>query len=192
MNSSRRRSFVSKPNFQLKLTIVFMLVVTIVANLVGGICYLFISEQVGALLAQNPDALPGLDMPMVARFLIPKILLAEAISLCLVFILSILITHTIAGPVYRLEKVAAEIGQGNLSIVTRLRPKDELKELADAFNDMTEGLVDRIQAVRDAVDRAAEADDGDLSAVQAALDEFRLPDERAAAPEDEDLEVREV
>ena len=33
---SRRRSYVSKPNFQLKLTIVFMLVVTIVANLVGG------------------------------------------------------------------------------------------------------------------------------------------------------------
>ena len=52
MHTSRRRSFVSKPNFQLKLTIVFMLVVTIVANLVGGICYLFISERVGEFLDQ--------------------------------------------------------------------------------------------------------------------------------------------
>jgi len=185
---SRRRSYVSKPNFQLKLTIIFMLVVTIVANLVGGICYLFISEQVGAFLQQNPDALPGLDMEMVARFLIPKILLAEAISLCLVFILSILITHTIAGPVYRLERVAEEIGRGNLSIVTRLRPKDELKELADAFNAMTDGLVDRLRGIRKAVEAAEASDDGDLADVKAALDEFVLPEDDVAPAEDPEPE----
>ncbi len=177
MNSSRRRTFISKPNFQLKLTIIFMLVVTIVANLVGGICYLFISDQVASYLQTNPDVLPGLDMAMVAQFLIPKILLAEAISLMLVFILSILITHTIAGPVYRLEKVAAEIAEGNLTISTRLRPKDELKELADAFNEMTSRLAARLRAIRQAVDEAEATGAKDLAEVRALLSEFRLPED---------------
>ena len=39
MSTTRRRSYVSKPTFQIKLTIIFMLMVTIVANLVGGLCY---------------------------------------------------------------------------------------------------------------------------------------------------------
>lgn len=173
---SRRRSFVSKPNFQLKLTIVFMLVVTIVANLVGGICYLFISEKVAEILANNPEAFAGIDMANVAEFLVPRILLAEAISLCVVFILSILITHTIAGPVFRLERTAESIGEGNLAIVTRLRPRDEFKELADAMNEMAGSLASKLLRIRKAVEDAEAAGGEDFSEVYAAFDEFVLPD----------------
>jgi methyl-accepting chemotaxis protein len=173
----RRTSFVSKPNFQLKLTIIFMLMVTIVANLVGGICYLFISEKVAALLAQNPEIFAGVEMADVARFLIPKILLAEAISLCIVFILSILITHTIAGPVYRMEQTAKEIGEGNLALVTRLRPRDEFKELADALNQMAFLLSKRIRQIRFAVEEVEAAGDRDFSTIYKAFDGLRLAGE---------------
>jgi len=177
----RRRSFVSKPNFQLKLTIVIMLVVTIVANLVGAICYLFISEKVSQIIAANQADFAGIGMNEVAQFLVPRILLAEAISLCIVFILAILITHTIAGPVYRLERTAEEIGEGNLGIVTRLRPRDEFKELADAVNEMCLSLAARVRRVRKAVEDAEAAGDGDFSAIYQRLDEeFTLPPEDAA------------
>lgn len=190
MTTYRRRSYFSKPNFQLKLTIIFMLVVTIVANLVGGICYIFISETAEKLLRANPDLLPHVDMVTVGNVLVPKILLAEAIALSLVFILSILITHTIAGPVYRLERTAQEIARGNLSITTRLRPKDELKELADAFNEMTLGLARRIRALRQATKEAEARTGKDLTEIHALLDEFKLPetvpgdDEAPEQPED--------
>jgi methyl-accepting chemotaxis protein len=170
----RRISFVSKPNFQLKLNMIFMLMVTIVANLVGGICYLFISEKVAALLLQNPEAFAGVEMADVAAFLIPKILLAEAISLCIVFILSILITHTIAGPVYRMEQTAKELGEGNLGLVTRLRPRDEFKELADGFNRMAYQLSQKIRAIRRAVEEVEAAEDRDFSSVYQAFDAIRL------------------
>jgi methyl-accepting chemotaxis protein len=173
----RRRSFVSKPNFQLKLTIVFMLVVTIVANLVGGICYLFLSDKIAQLMASNPEIFAGVEMGDVARFLVPRILLAEAISLCIVFVLSILITHTIAGPVYRLEQTAKEIAKGNLGIVTRLRPRDEFKELADAFNDMCAGLAVRLLAIREAVEDCEAAGGDDFAPVYKALDRIRLPED---------------
>lgn len=182
----RRRSFVSKPNFQLKLTIVFMLVVTIVANLVGGICYLFLSDKIAQLMSSNPEIFSGVEMSDVARFLVPRILLAEAISLCIVFVLSILITHTIAGPVYRLEQTAKEIAQGNLGIVTRLRPRDEFKELADAFNDMCSGLAVRLLAIRRAVEDCEAAGGDDFGPVHEALNRIRLPED-GTLPALEDL-----
>ncbi|MBI3891626.1 MAG: HAMP domain-containing protein [Candidatus Wallbacteria bacterium] len=189
MTTTRRRSIVSKPTFQLKLTIIFMLMVTIVANLVGGLCYLLISEKVQDLLERSSDRLaaPDLTMRDIANFLIPRILIAEGFSLFFVFLLSILVTHTIAGPVYRMEKVAKEIGTGNLAIVTTLRPRDELKELADAFNVMTRGLAERISAVSHetiALEKL-EPDKRDFSHLKELLSQFRLPEHLEVPLEDE-------
>lgn len=194
MTTTRRKSYVAKPDFQIKLTIIFMLMVTIVANLVGGLCYLLISDKVQRILEDNPTLYSEITMTEIARFLIPKILLAEGISLCVVFILSILVTHTIAGPVFRLERVAREIGRGNLAVKTTLRPKDELKELAAAFNAMCEGLSERIRKIRDEAEILEKACPSkvDFSHLNRLLQEFRLPgdvepDEVAdAAPKDDE------
>ncbi len=163
-----------------------MLVVTIVANLVGGICYLFISQKAQDLMAQNPDVFAGIDMGMVASFLVPRILMAEAISLCIVFILSILITHTIAGPIYRLEQTAKAIADGDLSIQTRLRPRDEFKELADAFNDMCTGISARIRGIRQAVEHVDASESRDFGPIYAALDTIKLPEDGPGLPPEDD------
>ena len=179
MSTTRRRSYVSKPNFQIKLTIIFMLMVTIVANLVGGMCYWLISDKFYSLVEDAPDDFSEITTKDIAHFLIPKILVAQGVSLCFVFVLSILVTHTIAGPVYRMERIAKEIGQGNLRGQTRLRPRDELKELADAFNIMTEGLASKVRTFREEVEAVADAAEGDLdlSRINAVLYEFELPED---------------
>lgn len=51
---------------------------------------------------------------------------------------SVYLTHKIAGPLYRLEKHAAALAQGDLSIRIRLRAGDELHELADMINEAVE------------------------------------------------------
>lgn len=179
--SRRRKSYVSKPNFQIKLTIIFMLMVTIVANLVGGMCYWLISEKFHNLVAQAPDDFAEITTNDIAQFLLPKILFAQGVSLIIVFILSILVTHTIAGPVYRMERVAREIGAGNLTGNTKLRPRDELKELADAFNTMTDGLADKIRILR-AETANCEASGGsgfDFSRMNEILYDFELSEDIA-------------
>ena len=114
----------------------------------------------------------------IAKFLIPKIFVAQLVSLCFVFVLSILVTHTIAGPVYRMERIAREIGRGNLRGHTRLRPRDELKELADAFNMMSEGLAGKVRAMRNELTALEKAgSQADLSKLKALLDEFELPED---------------
>lgn len=63
-----------------------------------------------------------------------------AVVILLVCFLSIFVSHKIAGPVYRLEESAKIISSGDFSRRIKLRSGDELQELADAFNTMTDSL----------------------------------------------------
>jgi len=47
---------------------------------------------------------------------------------------SIIVSHKIAGPVFRLQKIADEVARGDLTHNVRLRGDDELKNLSSAFN----------------------------------------------------------
>ena len=58
----------------------------------------------------------------------------------LIFALGLLFSHKIAGPVYRIEKTIHEIVRGNLGSRIRLRKGDELRDLADTINTMTENF----------------------------------------------------
>lgn len=53
---------------------------------------------------------------------------------------SIFLTHRLAGPLYRLEKCAKELSEGNLSIRIRLRKRDELQELARLLDETVVNL----------------------------------------------------
>jgi HAMP domain-containing protein len=147
-------------------------------------CYWLISDKFYSLVERSPDDMGEITTKQIAQFLIPKILIAQAVSLLFVFMLSILVTHTIAGPVYRMERIARDIGQGNLRGHTRLRPRDELKELADAFNVMTEGLATRIRGLREEVEALDKRSDGkvDLAGLRSILGEFQLPEDVTATP----------
>ena len=58
----------------------------------------------------------------------------------LIFILGLLFSHRIAGPVYRIGKTLRDISKGNLSLRIRLREGDELIDLADTINNLTENF----------------------------------------------------
>ena len=77
-------------------------------------------------------------------------------ALALVFGLSLLFSHFIAGPIYRFEKTLEAIRDGDLTIVVRLRARDEFKEMAELFNQALASLRLRLQTERDVVDAAAE------------------------------------
>ena len=58
----------------------------------------------------------------------------------LIFILGLLFSHRIAGPVYRISKTLEEITKGNLGLKIKLREGDELVDLADMINNLTDNL----------------------------------------------------
>lgn len=62
------------------------------------------------------------------------------------FMIALLVSHKIAGPVYRLKKSMEQVSAGDLSLLIKLREGDELQELKDSFNEMVNSL--RQRAVR--------------------------------------------
>jgi methyl-accepting chemotaxis protein len=59
-------------------------------------------------------------------------------------IVSLYLSHKWAGPVYRFERSARVVGEGDLTHRVHLRRGDELMELQDEFNAMVQSLQDKV------------------------------------------------
>jgi len=68
--------------------------------------------------------------------LIPSV----AVLLLIISTGALLISHRVAGPLYRMQKLAADVKEGDLTVRFKLRRDDELKEVAAAFDNMVRAL----------------------------------------------------
>jgi len=70
------------------------------------------------------------------------------ICIALVILLSwrvLILSHRLAGPVYRLEKDLQDIAKGNFSIRIKFRKKDELKSIAEGINRILDEMEKRLE-----------------------------------------------
>jgi len=133
------------------LTLILILVVIIVANIVGALVYGLSIDKLESKLVV--EAKLPIDPTQLGQALLPGVIIAELISILITAFICIFVTHTIAGPVYRMERVARSIGEGDLTNFIKLRPKDELKDLADSMNEMTMGLRNKVTSLKEASER---------------------------------------
>ena len=88
-----------------------------------------------------------------AEYLLPLMLQTVAIELMVVSLLTIIMTlfisHKIAGPLYRLKMNLKDLGNGNLKHM-HLRKEDQLKEVAISYNEAIDKLNDKIIKIKNA------------------------------------------
>jgi methyl-accepting chemotaxis protein len=134
MNYTKRRNYYIQKKFQTKyllLTILLLLSYTFIFIVVIFAPYMFTlyfdyplaekAEAAKALLLLHGTVWPGIG------------------GVILLFgIISIFISHKIAGPLYRLKKSLSLITEGNLNIKINLRKWDDLKDLAEHINMLVE------------------------------------------------------
>lgn len=70
------------------------------------------------------------------------------IFMFIAYIIILVFSHQIAGPIYRIEKVLGAMKKGNLTMHVRFRKRDELKEIADLFNEALHYLRTSISSER--------------------------------------------
>jgi methyl-accepting chemotaxis protein len=202
----RRTNYFIKPGFQSRLTAIFILIVIIVANIVGALVYGFSVIKLENSLVD--EAKLPVDSKQLGQALLPGVIIAELISIFIVAFICIFVTHTIAGPVYRMERVARNIGDGDLTHFIKLRPKDELKDLADTMNEMTMGLRNKVISFKEEIAQIQEGvalakSTGNTSgldkvlasvnSMEKSLNSFILERERRIAkPEDDTPELQDV
>lgn len=96
------------------------------------------------------------------QVLLSSVLWVFGIGLFLVVIqvalLTVLFSHKLAGPVYRLEKVCYGLIDGNYTQKVTLRKGDDLHNLAELFNNVIGSTRERLRALRDAPDEEKKAE----------------------------------
>jgi len=88
-----------------------------------------------------------------------------------IFVLTIAETHRTAGAVYAVKQRLIRLRDGDYRVALNLRPRDNLRDLTEPFNDMVASLRDQVLADAAELERLAD-EAGDRSALGAELREL--------------------
>lgn len=152
MNFTKRKNYFIEKKFQTKyllLTIIMLLIYTFLFVTIIFAPYI-LKLYFNYPLAEKAEAakvlllLHGTVWPWIGGV----ILFFGAVS--------ILISHKIAGPLFRMKKTLSQLTEGNLNTSIRLRKWDDLQDLADHINLLTEELRNFVITLRNDYDLLSE------------------------------------
>jgi methyl-accepting chemotaxis protein len=63
-------------------------------------------------------------------------------------LVGVVLSHRVAGPVYRLKQSMRRMATGDVSFLINLRDQDELQDLKDEFNEMINSVRERLKELR--------------------------------------------
>ncbi len=137
-NFQRRTIFIKK-NLQIRY------MVLMVACVLCGLAIMGL--ELTATLNDLFDDYPVLVQPIYDEFIpiVSSFFYKIAIYVLLVIIISAIVSHRMAGPVYRFEQTCKEIAKGDFSQRVHLRKGDQLTELQQAFNTMMDEVEKRLK-----------------------------------------------
>ena len=144
----QRRTILIKKGLQYKYMSLILISVLVGFLIVG----LEISWTLSRIMAEHPMMQPLLDH---MSSLVPLFLLKLGIYMGIVLIVSGVVSHRMAGPIYKFEKSAQIIASGDLTHRVFLRKGDQLTDLQDEFNKMLASIQSRIKEDRDRISQAA-------------------------------------
>lgn len=133
--TERRRIKLIKPRLQLKLIGVFVAL--------SGLGFLMQSLHVGLRLSELAANVPAGGpylMAVLPELPIEILAVSFGMLLPLTIAVGVMVTFRIAGPVYRFEKYLRAVADGEEVRPCKLRDGDELLELCDLINEVTEPL----------------------------------------------------
>ncbi|NQU95566.1 MAG: hypothetical protein HQ549_04980 [Candidatus Omnitrophica bacterium] len=127
-----RIKYLTKNPLQFKFLVLILLSIMIPLFLVGGCLYYFIFQVMAEQLA-IPESIAQNLIPVLNKinFLI---ILGMPVVIFLLFILGIILTHRLIGPLKRLEDDLTKISKGDYSIRLKLRKDDDLRPIAEVIN----------------------------------------------------------
>ncbi len=85
----------------------------------------------------------------VSDLLWPVVAAGSVVSLLSGMLLAVFLPQKIAGPIYRIEKELERLGEGDLTVEIRLRPRDPFHDLVGGINQSVAGLRTHIRIIQD-------------------------------------------
>lgn len=134
----KRRTIFIKKNLQWR----YMLM--IVLSVLSGLAIM--TFEITATLNDLFDTYPVLIQPIYDQFIpiAASFFYKIAIYVLFVVLISAILSHKMAGPVYHFERVCKAIAKGDFSQRVHLRKGDQLTDLQDEFNKMMDRIEEEI------------------------------------------------
>lgn len=129
----KRRQYIVAPAFQLKYVGLLLGILFIAAIVSAYVVYYTAMVNMGGKLA---SVYPQGRLASIVSAVNFRIFLSFLVISPIVFIIGILASHRIAGPIYRMESFLKKVGSGDLRGKITLRQGDELITLAEGINSM--------------------------------------------------------
>ena len=147
----RRKQFLVDKGFQLKYTVVVVLIGVLIAGIWGAmfvkanrenseqfIMSIKVDPEHQAIADKIDEKLQGEDVEKL--YYLGAFMLGLAVILAL---WGVVVTHRVAGPIYIISRYVDQIASGRYPDPRPLRKKDELKEFFIHFNEMLKAIKDR-------------------------------------------------
>lgn len=141
---TRRQYLINK---QLQLSYAWLLIICVgIVIVIFGLSLWYVNKINLNLFHSivGEDVLPQSYISSVQNQFLLGTLIAVAVVSCLLLLLGIYASHKIAGPAYRITKSLNLLGVEDEMDTIQIRKRDQLKEMADAFNHMVHALKDRM------------------------------------------------
>jgi len=152
----RRRQYFVKRDFQFRFILKFCLIVLAGVIISTGLLFLFSQGTLTSSFHQS-----RLTIGSTALAILPAAIYTNLITLGLITLATIVVTlfisHRIAGPMFRFEKELKAIGEGDLTKDIRLRKKDQITDLVDSLNKMIASLHEKVFAIQSDVEHLLES-----------------------------------
>ena len=136
MRTWKRRNYLINRSVQPRYMGMVALFICIISLITGWTIY----STTWIMITERVQGEPELAQILseLNTLLIVRTALVILAGMCVAVILTMFISHRIAGPIFRIGRTLLEIGQGGIPRKISLRQRDEFKELSEAVNSVIE------------------------------------------------------
>jgi methyl-accepting chemotaxis protein len=146
-------NFFIKPALQIRLIlkIVFaVLISTLVSS--GSLILVYYLKYDTVIVYQLDKVTQELSREHIIFLILPTLVISAVVSILVALGVGFYASRKYAVPIYKLEKWANLLGQGKLTAALRFREKEEMKDLSDKCNTVTDGIRGKFLSIRKKVD----------------------------------------
>jgi methyl-accepting chemotaxis protein len=137
MAAFQRKTYLIKRSFQFRYVFIVLSFILLTAAVSGVTTYLAVFPYLSEKLA---NVYPQGRLIALLRDANIKALLSTLVIIPFAVWISVILSHRVAGPWYRLEMILKDLADGDLSYDIKLRKNDELQSLAVSLNSVVRNL----------------------------------------------------
>jgi len=162
------KNFFIKKSIQLRIiSKIFFIVFSAGLLTLGLFIYFYNSKSAtGRFYYMSNDVMQDLELQSILGVVLPPIIAVEIIAVCIAFGIGLVSSRKIAVPLYKIEKWAARIKNGNLKTKLAFREEYQFKELTTQCNAVTDFYRKTFNSINQHIEIIAQQPDNQESVTQ--------------------------